>query len=1137
MMKALGCLFLIGGTLSAQQVIEPRIVSETRPSGSLIQIKVDITSPRPIVTSGESARFESDWFDSVEGVSIYSPAGDAYGAAVVRNGLFTSRLVSPLGSLGTQLDYPFLMIATRIRAGLPTGAQYPLRLDATTFQAPDGSSYSVLPKEGTLTIGGAVSIFNVIPGGGVLPAGAVVRIIGTGFNEQTRVSFDETVLNNVRVISPTEINVTLGQSTQMSGREIRIRGQGNDEVIYYSYLRAAPVGSSTNALLNATHPMFPSQVWRSAGVKLPAVPAGSFAGLTLQNSTQTSASVQLELVSAAGLSLGATSVTMAGGTRYARTAQELFGAAAVAGSVIKVTASSDMQVMGLVGDEVAGVVSAFAAVAAPVVGTTPQLSASITSLSFEAQVGGVAPAARAVNLTSTTSAVLSFSAAANQPWLLVTPNGGSTPGSVSVAVNPAGLTAGTYTGAVTLTPPAPSTPVSVPVTFTVSTAPVTPQLSAALTSLSFEAQVGGTAPAARAVNLTSTTGAVLSFAAAANQSWLLVTPNSGSTPGSVSVSVNPAGLAAGTYNGTVTLTPPSPSTPVTIPVTFTITAAPVAPRLSASVTSLSFDALAGGSQTLAQTVFISSVTSVALTYTVNTNAPWLTATPSAGSTPGAINVSVNPATLTPGQLTGLVTVTPPAPATPINITVTVRVTGPPAGGGSGQPQLSASPSTLAFTAQGGAPAAQTRTLAVTSTHTNVTLSYTASSNVPWLSVSPAAGSTPGSLTVTANSLGLSPGVYSGSVSLAASSPASTVSVQVSLTVTDIATPPPPQPQLVATPSPLVFTHALGQSSPAPQSLRIENRATGAAPVAVSLRSNAGWLSLAPLQGVTPLTVTVRVLPNGVGPGTYDGAILVTAASGGEINVPVRLNVTQPGNSEPTAGTALVTAVVNAASQTPGVIAPGALVTIYGSGLGPANGQLGRVNTGGILESIVAGTRVWFGSFPAPVLFTSNTQVNTVVPFEVQGMSAVDVFVEYQGQRSAARSMTVIPSSPALFTMNAAGTGQAAALNQDFTVNSPATPARRGSVVVLYATGLGVLPGAQTGEVAGSVLLRPSAPVTVSLGGIPVEPLYAGSAPGLIHGVVQLNLLVPDHAPSGQPVAVQVTANGRPSQAGVTIAVE
>ncbi|MCC6537425.1 MAG: hypothetical protein IT162_07750, partial [Bryobacterales bacterium] len=768
MIRTLGCLFLIGGMLSAQQVIEPRIVSETRPAGSLIQIKVDITSPRPISTTGESARLESDWFDSVEGVSIYSPAGDAYGAAVVRNGVFTSRLVSPFGSLGTQLDYPFLMIAARIRPGLPLGAQYTLRLDSTTFQAPDGSTYTVLPKEGTLTIGGAVSIFNVIPGGGILPAGATVRILGTGFNSQTRVDFDETVLTDVRVISPTELNVTLGQSTQMSGRHIRIRGQGNDEVEYFSYLRAVPVGSSTSALMNATHPVFSSQVWRSAGVTLPSVPAGSFAALALQNSLSTSTLVQLELVSAAGFSLGSTSFTMTGGTRYARTAQELFGAAAVAGTVIKVTATGDIHVMGLVGNDAAGVVTPFAAGVAPVVGTAPLLSAAPTSLSFSAQAGGASPASRTVNTTSSSNAVLSYTAAANQSWLLVTPNGGSTPGSIAVSVNPAGLAAGTYTGAVTLTPPLPSTPVTIAVTFTVNAAAVTPQLAPSPAALTFEAQAGGAVPAARAVTVGSTTSAVVSFTAAGSQSWLAVTPSGGSTPGSLAVSVNPAVLAAGTYSGAVTLTPPAPSAVVSIPVTLTVTAPPVTPQLTPSPASLSFDAQTGGAAPAARSVNIVSTTGAALAFSAASNQAWLAVTPNSGSTPGTVSVSVNPAGLAAGVYNGAITLTPPAPSVAISIPVTLTVAAAPV-----TPQLSPSPATLAFEAQAGGAAPTPRTLTVTST-TAAVLAFTAVSNHAWLSVTPNSGSTPGSLSVSVNPAGLAAGSYIGGITLTPPAPSAPV---------------------------------------------------------------------------------------------------------------------------------------------------------------------------------------------------------------------------------------------------------------------------------------------------------------------------------------------------------------------------
>jgi uncharacterized protein (TIGR03437 family) len=131
------------------------------------------------------------------------------------------------------------------------------------------------------------------------------------------------------------------------------------------------------------------------------------------------------------------------------------------------------------------------------------------------------------------------------------------------------------------------------------------------------------------------------------------------------------------------------------------------------------------------------------------------------------------------------------------------------------------------------------------------------------------------------------------------------------------------------------------------------------------------------------------------------------------------------------------------------------------------------------------------------------------------------------------------TNPGLFTSNASGSGQAAALNQNFTINGPNNPEQRGNVIVLYATGMGqTSPGGTTGRImAGADLRRPLAPVTVRIGGQVAEVQYAGSAPGLVAGAVQINARIPQNSIIGPNVPVQVQIGNASSQGNVTISVQ
>jgi uncharacterized protein (TIGR03437 family) len=233
-------------------------------------------------------------------------------------------------------------------------------------------------------------------------------------------------------------------------------------------------------------------------------------------------------------------------------------------------------------------------------------------------------------------------------------------------------------------------------------------------------------------------------------------------------------------------------------------------------------------------------------------------------------------------------------------------------------------------------------------------------------------------------------------------------------------------------------------------------------------------------------------------------------------------------------------VVHAASYATGGIAPGEIMTIFGSGMGPDTLAQLRLNASGLVDTTLAGTRVLFDGVPAPVIFTWNKQISVVAPYSIAAKSSVAVVVEYAGIASPPITMLVTPGAPGIFTANGSGTGQGAILNQDGSLNSAANPAVKGSVVTLFATGEGQTnPGGVDGKLAPGALPLPAPllPVSVAIGGAPAElPLYAGAAPTLVAGVFQVNVLVPANAPSGNASVVLRVGNAN-SQPLVTLAIQ
>jgi uncharacterized protein (TIGR03437 family) len=234
---------------------------------------------------------------------------------------------------------------------------------------------------------------------------------------------------------------------------------------------------------------------------------------------------------------------------------------------------------------------------------------------------------------------------------------------------------------------------------------------------------------------------------------------------------------------------------------------------------------------------------------------------------------------------------------------------------------------------------------------------------------------------------------------------------------------------------------------------------------------------------------------------------------------------------------LIGDVVNSASNLGGAIAPGELVVVYGSGLGPATLATTELDSTGRLTRSIGGTQVLFNGAPAPLVYARADQVAAIVPNAVAGQPTAKIQVQYQNQSSPSFSIPVSDTAPGLFTVDQTGRGQGAILNQDNTLNGRLNAAPRGSIVVLWATGQGPSdPDWAEDELAAEPLPKPTNPVKVTIGGQEGEILYAGAAPGMA-GVMQVNVRVPTGIKTGSAIPVVLTIGAASSQPGVTLAVQ
>jgi uncharacterized protein (TIGR03437 family) len=241
--------------------------------------------------------------------------------------------------------------------------------------------------------------------------------------------------------------------------------------------------------------------------------------------------------------------------------------------------------------------------------------------------------------------------------------------------------------------------------------------------------------------------------------------------------------------------------------------------------------------------------------------------------------------------------------------------------------------------------------------------------------------------------------------------------------------------------------------------------------AVTYKNGADWLRVSPASGVNDARIRVDVIPNNLSPGVYDATLTVDAGpQSGSIALPIHVQV-NAAPAPPVPPPPMVTSVVNAATFVSGPLVRGSFATIKGANL-----------AGGA-------TTVTFDNVPANIVYNSATQLNVLVPSQLNSRTSTQMVVTVDRVATAPQTVPLADVAPGIFNPGI--------LNQDNTVNSPANPALVGSVIQIFATG--VLPP-EGGMV--DVKVHDQANLV---------PLYAGTAPG-IPGLQQINVRVPAGLP-------------------------
>jgi adhesin/invasin len=436
--------------------------------------------------------------------------------------------------------------------------------------------------------------------------------------------------------------------------------------------------------------------------------------------------------------------------------------------------------------------------------------------------------------------------------------------------------------------------------------------------------------------------------------------------------------------------------------------------------------------------------------------------------------------------------------------------------------ISVDTSQLSFSSTSGQPAPPGQTVQVTNPAGPIT--WTATPSAPWIVVTPSSGTTPTTVTISVNPSGLAPGNYTGIVTFTSSGGGSTA-VLVTYSIAN-------KPALVITPPALVFVTPDNTIAPAAQTLQATS-STGAISYRVSAQvstpTGGTWLSVSPGSGQTVGSVQVSVSPAGLAQGIYNGSVLFTPTDPTINSVAVPVSLLLGCGQGGCGAQPIIITVVNGASFHPSG-APGAAMTIFGISLSDNTYQAPSYP----LPTQLGPTTVTVNGNLVPLYYASPTQINFQMP-----STAPPENVLVRVSNSSIQTVTRFADQPHTSGLTAVDPGlfvtagnRAAALNQDLSLNTPATPVPAGGVILLYITGQGpITPQLPDGTAApANPLSLINGTVGVMIGGKPANVVYAGVAPGFA-GLSQINAVIPSGlVPGDQPVFV--TIDGVSSNAGL-----